>query len=55
MVCRRRRKDQRAYIFTNKDIDKIVFFKRKDAVDVVNEAEANCKKKISDETYYEEY
>lgn len=48
-------KTKRAYIFNNKDINKDVFFVRKEAVDVVNEAEANCKKKISDETYYEEY
>ena len=43
-----------AYMFKISDINKIVFFDRKDAVDVVKAAEKKGKK-VSDEKYYEEY
>lgn len=48
------KRDKRAYIFNDSDINKIVFKNRKDALKKVLEAEAN-KKYISNETYYEEY
>lgn len=44
----------KAYMFNESDINKIVFFDRKEALGVVKEAEAH-KKVVSDETYYEEY
>lgn len=43
-----------AYMFKINDINKIVFFDRKDAVDVVKAAEKKGKK-VFDEKYYEEY
>ena len=43
-----------AYMFKISDINKTVFFNRKDAVDVVKAAEKKGKK-VSDEKYYEEY
>lgn len=43
-----------AYMFKISDINKIVFFDRKDAVNVVKASEEKGKK-ISDEKYYEEY
>lgn len=43
-----------AYMFKINDINKIVFFDRKDAVDVVKAAEKRGKK-VFDEKYYEEY
>ena len=43
-----------AYIFKISDINKIVFFDRKTALNVVKEAEKNGKK-VSSEKYYEEY
>lgn len=43
-----------AYIFKISDINNIVFFDRKAALDLVKEAGKNGKK-ISDERYYEEY
>ena len=44
-----------AYLFSNKDINKNVFFDRDEALDIVKAAEENCKKTFSKETYYEEY
>lgn len=43
-----------AYLLYIKDIGRIVFFDRKEALKVVKEAE-KIGKKISDEKYYEEY
>lgn len=43
-----------SYMLSQKDIDKIVFYKRSDALKMVKEAEKNGKK-VSDEKYYEEY
>lgn len=43
-----------AYLLYIKDIGKIVFFDRKEALKVVKEAEKNGKK-VSSEKYYEEY
>ena len=43
-----------AYMFKISDINKIVFFDRKVALDLVKEAEKNGKK-ASNEKYYEEY
>lgn len=43
-----------AYLLYIKDIGRIVFFDRKEALKVVKEAEKSGKK-ISDEKYYEEY
>ena len=48
------KKDRQALLFSKKDIDKCIFFDRKDALMTVKEAEVNCKKKVSDETYYED-
>lgn len=47
------KKDKQAYLFYDKDIDKRIFFDRKDAVMTVKEAQQNCKNKVSDEVYYE--
>lgn len=44
-----------AYLFTEKDIDKRVFFNRDEALEVVKAAQAKCKKHFSSEKYYEEY
>ena len=43
-----------AFMFKLDNIDKIIFFERKAALDIVKEAEKNGKK-IFDEKYYEEY
>lgn len=43
-----------AYLLYIKDIGRIVFFDRKEALKVVKEAEKSGKK-VSDEKYYEEY
>ena len=43
-----------AYLLYIKDIGRIVFFNRKEALKVVKEAEKSGKK-VSDERYYEEY
>ena len=48
------KRDKRAYIFNDSDINKVVFKNRKDALKKVLNAEAN-KKYVSSETYYEEY
>lgn len=48
------KKDKQALLFNNKDIGTHIFFDRKDALMTVKEAEANCKKKVSDETCYED-
>lgn len=48
------KRDKRAYIFSDSDIDKVVFKNRKDALKKVLDAEAN-KKDVNNETYYEEY
>ena len=47
-------KEKQAHLFSVKDIDKHIFFDRHDALMTVKEAEQNCKKKVSDEVYYEE-
>lgn len=47
-------KTKHAFIFNISDLNKTVFFDRKDALRVVNEAEKN-KRNISEEKYYEEY
>lgn len=44
-----------AYLFPNDVINKTVFFNRDEALDLVLEAESNCKKSINTEKYYEEY
>ena len=48
------RRDKRAYLFDNKDINKIVFFDRNIALEKVNEAE-KCAPKEKSEIDYEEY
>lgn len=48
------RRDKRAYLFYDKDINNVIFFNRNDALNKVRTAEAN-KKVINQETYYEEY
>lgn len=48
--------DKHAYLFNYSDLNKTVFYKRKDALDLVIETEnRNKNKKISNETFYEEY
>ena len=50
------KRDKKSYLFNYKDIGKIVFTDRKEALNKVKEAEkCKPKTKISDETYYEEY
>lgn len=49
------KRDKHAYLLNNDDIGKIVFTKRKDALNKVLFAEANKKEYVSNETYYEEY
>ena len=44
----------KAFIFSNNDIGKSIFYNRGEALDLVLEAEEN-KKPISNEKYYEEY
>lgn len=48
------KKEKQALLFSYKDIDRCIFFDRKDALMTVKEAQSNCKKKVSDEVYYEE-
>ena len=48
------KRTNKAYIFSNKNINNKVFMKREDALKIVKEAEKH-KKIISDERYYEEY
>lgn len=45
---------KQAFLFHNKDIGKIIFFDRGEALNTVKAAEKN-KKEISSETYYEEF
>lgn len=48
--------DKHAYLFNYSDLGgEVVFHDRKQALDKVLAAEANNKKKISEETFYEEY
>ena len=47
--------DKHAYLFNYSDLGEVVFHDRKQALDKVLAAEANNKKKISKETFYEEY
>lgn len=47
-------KTKHAYLFNIDDLEKILFFNRKDALNLIKEAEKH-KKKISDEKFYEEY
>ena len=48
-------KRKHVYLFYNKAIGKEIFFDRKEALDIVKNAEENCKRKFSDEKCYEEY
>ena len=48
-------KSKHVYLFDDKAIGKQIFFDRKEALDVVKAAEKSCKKKFSDEKFYEEY
>lgn len=48
------KRDKHAYLFKYEDIDNVIFFSRKKALEKVKEAEKN-KIKIDNETYYEEY
>ena len=45
---------KQTFLFNNKDIEKTIFYERRDALKVVKIAEKN-KKEISTETYYEEF
>lgn len=47
-------RSKQTFLFNNKDIGKIVFYKREEALEVVKAAEKN-KKEIVGETYYEEF
>lgn len=47
--------DKHAYLFGYNSIDKTVFTDRKVALKLVQEAEKNKTKVISNESYYEEY
>lgn len=49
------KKTHHAYLFSYSAIGKDVFFNREEALQLVKEAEKNCKRKVSDEKYYEEY
>lgn len=49
------KRTRHAYLFSNNDINKKVFFDREEALDVVKTAEKSCKRKVSSEKYYEEY
>ena len=49
------KRDKRAYPFSYKDFDNIVFLKRGDALNKIKEAEKNKPQLISTERYYEEY
>ena len=46
--------EKQVYLFGHNSIGKTIFFNRKDELMTVKEAEENCKKKVSDEIYYEE-
>ena len=43
------KKEKQAHLFFAKDIDKCIFFDRKDALMTVKEAESNCKRKFTEE------
>ena len=45
---------KQTFLFNNKDIEKTIFYDRKEALKTVKAAEKN-KKEISTETYYEEF
>ena len=47
------KRDKHAYLFSNDELNKKVFYNRSDALCIVKEAEKN-KRVISNETYYEE-
>lgn len=47
--------DQHAYIFNYSDFGVVLFHNREQALNIVLAAEADNKKKISKETFYEEY
>ena len=47
--------DKHAYLFNYSDLGEVVFHDRKQALNKVLAAEADNKKKISKETFYEEY
>ena len=49
------KRDKHAYLFNNSSYNKTVFKDRKVALKLVQKAEKNKTKIISDETYYEEY
>lgn len=49
------KRTRHAYLFSCKAIGKDVFFDRDEALQLVKEAERNCKRKVSDEKFYEEY
>lgn len=49
------KRDKRAYLFNNIDIDNIVFSDRKTALSKVLEAEEKDKSTTESEIYYEEY
>lgn len=47
-------RNKQAYLFSYSKLDKILFVNRKSALAIIKEAEKN-KKKVSNETYYEEF
>lgn len=47
------KRDKHAYLFSNDELNKKVFYNRSDALRIIKEAEKN-KRVISNETYYEE-
>ena len=49
------KRDKHAYLFFEHEVGEVIFFDRNEALKVVKEAEKKCKKKCSDETYYEEF
>lgn len=55
LFCWMRQSRQHAYLFNYSDLGEVVFHDRKQALNKVLAAEANNKKKISKETFYEEY
>lgn len=48
------KRDKRVYLFANKELNKTVFTNRKEALNIVKEAEKH-KRKVIFETNYEEY
>ena len=49
------KRDKRAFLFYDTDINKIIFTDRKKALEKVKEAESKKKKVANIEIYYEEY